>query len=104
MENYSQFLGMKKDLQKAVAAWRKRTAPQKSIYAREYPKCSMSCAQMEKRTATISFPRRYPGADTERFAFYQSNDFRGFRAKYGLNDRAVTAEGTNENFFLRIHY
>lgn len=97
-------LAMKKDLQKVVAAWRKRTAAQKSTYAREYPKCSMSCAQMEKRTATISFPRRFPRAEAERFAFHQSNDFRGFRAKYGLNDCAVTADGNNENFFLRIRY
>ena len=48
-------LQLKKDIQKAVAGWRKRKAAEGR--PAEMPKMMMSGAQMEKRTATINFGR-----------------------------------------------
>ena len=102
MENYSQLLAMKKDLKKVVAAWRKRTAPQKSTYAREYPKCSMSCAQMEKRTATINF-WHYPDSmeDFKRFAL--SSAFADFRDRNGILSY-FRESNSGGDVILRINY
>lgn len=48
-------LQLKKDIQKAVAGWRKRKAAEGR--PAEMPKMMMSAVQMEKRTATINFGR-----------------------------------------------